>query len=211
MLTAKLVLVGDGGVGKTTFVKRHQTGEFERKYIPTNGVEISQLPFETSHGGLVFNIWDTAGQERFGGLREGYYLEANCAIIMFDVTSPATYRNVGTWYRDIHRVCADIPMVLVGNKIDVKDRKVAPKRVTFHKRNNMRYFEISAKNSHHFEMPFLNLARQLANDPGLVFVTAPVLMPPEVALDPAMVAHYEQELAQADAVPLPDDDNDFLD
>src|SRR5687767_6848947 len=57
----KLVLVGDGGVGKTTFVKRHITGEFEKKYIATMGVEVSSLPFHTTLGKLVFNLWDTAG------------------------------------------------------------------------------------------------------------------------------------------------------
>lgn len=210
-LVAKLVLVGDGGVGKTTFVKRHQTGEFEKKYIPTLGVQVSQLTFQTSRGLILYNVWDTAGQERFGGLREGYYLEANCAIIMFDVTSPGTYRNVATWHRDLTRVCPNIPIVLVGNKIDVRDRKVPAKRVTFHKKNNMRYFEVSAKSNYHFEMPFLSLARALTSDPNLQFTTAPVLMPPEVQLDPALVQQYEQELQAADAIPLPEDDNDFLD
>ena len=209
-LVAKLVLVGDGGVGKTTFVKRHQTGEFEKKYIPTLGVQVSQLTFQTSHGLILYNVWDTAGQERFGGLREGYYLEASCAIIMFDVTSPGTYRNVATWHRDLTRVCPQIPIVLVGNKIDVRDRKVPAKRVTFHKKNNMRYFEVSAKSNYHFEMPFLSLARALSGDPNLQFTTAPVLMPPEVQLDPALVQQYEQELQAADAIPVPEDDNDFL-
>jgi GTP-binding nuclear protein Ran len=210
-LVAKLVLVGDGGVGKTTFVKRHQTGEFEKKYIPTMGVQVSQLTFQTTLGPLTYNIWDTAGQERFGGLREGYYLEAQCAIVMFDVTSAATYRNVATWHRDLIRVCPSIPIVLVGNKIDVRDRKVPAKRVTFHKKNNMRYFEVSAKSNYHFEMPFLSLARQLSGDPNLAFTTAPVLLPPEVHLDEALVRQYEQELAQAEQVPLPDDGNeDFL-
>ncbi|KAH0785257.1 GTP-binding nuclear protein Ran [Histomonas meleagridis] len=209
-MQAKLVLVGDGGVGKTTFVKRHQTGEFEKKYIPTLGVQVSQLSFQTTHGVLTYNIWDTAGQERFGGLREGYYLEANCAIIMFDVTSPTTYRNVPTWHRDLVRVCPNIPIVLVGNKIDVRDRKVQAKRVIFHKKNNMRYFEISAKSNYHFELPFLSLARSLSGDPNLQFTTATVLMPPEVEMDPNLAAQYEAELQQAEAIPLPEDDNDFL-
>merc|ERR1712153_211144 len=59
----KLVLVGDGGVGKTTFVKRHLTGEFEKKYIATLGVEVHPMPFFTSKGQIKFNVWDTAGQE----------------------------------------------------------------------------------------------------------------------------------------------------
>ena len=68
----KLVMVGDGGVGKTTFVKRHLTGEFEKRYIATQGVEVTSITFYTTRGAIKFNIWDTAGQEKLGGLREGY-------------------------------------------------------------------------------------------------------------------------------------------
>lgn len=75
MPTFKLVLVGDGGVGKTTFVKRHLTGEFEKKYVATLGVEVHPLVFHTNRGPLRFNVWDTAGQEKFGGLRDGYYIQ----------------------------------------------------------------------------------------------------------------------------------------
>ena len=123
----KLVFVGDGGVGKTTFVKRHKTGEYEKKYIATQGVEVSQLIFQTNHGPIKFSIWDTAGQEKLGGLREGYYIGANAAIIMFDVASRITYKNVPKWYKDLSRICENIPMVLVGNKVDMKDRKVKAK------------------------------------------------------------------------------------
>lgn len=59
----KLILVGDGGVGKTTFVKRHLTGEFEKKYVATLGVEVHPLVFHTNRGPIKFNVWDTAGQE----------------------------------------------------------------------------------------------------------------------------------------------------
>ena len=76
----KLVLVGDGGVGKTTFVKRHLTGEFEKKYVATLGVEVHPLPFHTNRGQIVFNVWDTAGQEKFGGLRDGYYIQGEFII-----------------------------------------------------------------------------------------------------------------------------------
>ena len=81
---------GKGGVGKTTFVKRHLTGEFEKRYVATLGVEVHPLVFHTSKGPICFNVWDTAGQEKFGGLRDGYYIQGQCAIIMFDVTTRAT-------------------------------------------------------------------------------------------------------------------------
>jgi len=134
--TFKLVLVGDGGVGKTTFVKRHLTGEFEKKYVATLGVEVHPLGFTTNRGAITFNVWDTAGQEKFGGLRDGYYIQGQCAIIMFDVTSRITYKNVPTWHKDLVRVCENIPIVLCGNKVDIKDRKVKAKAITFHRKND---------------------------------------------------------------------------
>merc|ERR1719352_1067351 len=115
----KLILVGDGGVGKTTFVKRHKNGEFEKRYIATLGVEVHPLTFWTNLGPIVFDCWDTGGQERFGGLRDGYYINGQCAIIMFDVTSRVTYKSVPDWYRDAIRVCGAMPIVLLGNKVDL--------------------------------------------------------------------------------------------
>ena len=54
-------------IGKTTFVKRHLTGEFEKKYNATVGVEVHPLQFQTNRGLIIYNVWDTAGQEKFGG------------------------------------------------------------------------------------------------------------------------------------------------
>ena len=93
------------------------TGEFEKKYIATLGVEVHPLGFSTvcasphqklvgrgeyfgqNLGNIQFDVWDTAGQEKFGGLRDGYYINGQCGIIMFDVTSRITYKNVPNWHR----------------------------------------------------------------------------------------------------------------
>ena len=88
----------------------------------TLGVEVHPLSFSTNFGTICFNVWDTAGQEKFGGLRDGYYIQGQCGIIMFDVTSRITYKNVPNWHRDLERVCENIPIVLCGNKVDVKVR-----------------------------------------------------------------------------------------
>ena len=105
--------------------------------LATLGVEVHPLDFYTSSGLIRFNVWDTAGQEKFGGLRDGYYINGNCAIIMFDVTSRVTYKNVPNWHRDLARVCSQIPIVLCGNKVDIKERKVKAKAITFHRKKNI--------------------------------------------------------------------------
>ncbi|KAJ7820279.1 putative GSP1-GTP-binding protein of the ras superfamily [Mycena leptocephala] len=205
----KLVLVGDGGTGKTTFVKRHMTGEFEKKYIATLGVEVHPLTFWTNYGIICFDTWDTAGQEKFGGLRDGYYVQGQCAIIMFDVTSRITYKNVPNWHRDLVRVCENIPIVLCGNKVDVKERKVKPSAVTFHRKHNIQYCEISAKSNYNFEKPFLWLSRKLVGNPDLIFVAQPVLAIGEAEIDPELMERYNRELEQAMLIPLPEEDEDL--
>ena len=186
---------------------------------------VHPITFHTNFGQICFNTWDTAGQEKFGGLRDGYYIEGSsplplfisclvlltfvgqCGIIMFDVTSRITYKNVPNWHRDLVRVCENIPIVLCGNKVDVKDRKVKAKTITFHRKKNLQYFDISAKSNYNFEKPFLWLARKLAGNQSLEFVASPALAPPEVSVDAELMKAYNTELEQAQNMPLPDEDD----
>ena len=127
------------------------------------------------------------------------------------VESRTTYKNVPTWHRDITRVCEDIPIVLCGNKVDVRNRQVRAKSITFHRKKNLQYYELSAKSNYNFEKPFLYLARKLSGNAQLVFTESPALAPPTVQVDLAEVQAYEKELADAAAQPLPDEDDELLD
>jgi GTP-binding nuclear protein Ran len=129
---------------------------------------------------------------------------------MFDVTSRITYKNVPNWHRDLTRVCENIPIVLTGNKVEIKDRKVKAKQITFHRKKNLQYYDISAKSNYNFEKPFLWLARKLSGDNQLHFVEAPALQPPEFHFDEETKHKYEKELADAAAMPLPEDDDEDL-
>jgi GTP-binding nuclear protein Ran len=100
--------------------------------------------------------------------------------------------------------------VLVGNKVEIKDRKVKAKQITFHRKKNLQYYDISAKSNYNFEKPFLWLARKLAGDNQLAFVQAPALQPPEAHIDAATQAQLEADIQNAAAQPLPDDDDDDL-
>ena len=129
---------------------------------------------------------------------------------MFDVTSRITYKNVPNWHRDLVRVCENIPIVLCGNKVDVKERKVKAKTITFHRKKNLQYYDISAKSNYNFEKPFLWLARKLVGNQSLDFVAAPALAPPEVQVDQTAMEEYQKEMADAAAMPLPDEDDPDL-
>lgn len=79
--------------------------------------------------------------------------------------------------------------------------------MTFHRKKNLQYFELSAKSNYNFEKPFLWLARKLVGNPSVEFVAAPALAPPEVPLDANLMAQYNKELEDAAAAPLPDEDD----
>ena len=76
------------------------------------------------------------------------FSQGQCAIIMFDVTSRVTYKNVPNWHRDLVRVCENIPIVLTGNKVDIKDRKVKAKSIVFHRKKNLQVLICFTKTSH---------------------------------------------------------------
>jgi GTP-binding nuclear protein Ran len=82
--------------------------------------------------------------------------------------------------------------------------------VTFHRKKNLQYYEISAKSNYNFEKPFLYLARKLAGDMSLHFVESPALAPPEVPIDLEAQKRLEAEMAAAAAQPLPDDDEEIF-
>lgn len=206
----KLVLVGDGGVGKTTLVKRHATGEFTAKYVPTLGVEVSSLRFETNCGPIVFNVWDTAGQEKFGGLRDGYYVNSDAALVMFDVTSRITYQNVPKWFEDIRRACGTIPCVLAGNKVDLKEREIKAQQITFHRKHGIQYYDMSAKSNYNFEKPFLHLAQKLTGQRDLRFVGEFAKRPElSIPMDAQRALEAARDIAEAQSVAIGGDDDDL--
>jgi len=211
--TFKVVLIGDGGVGKTTFITRHLTGEFEKYYNPTSGVDVRHLQFYTNCGPINFHCWDIAGQEGLRGkLIDGFTINTKAAIIMFDVTSRMSYTNVPRHYTDIIRatLSPEVPIVLCGNKVDRMDRVVKPKQITFHRKKNLQYYDISAKSLFNFEKPFLYLARKLLKQPDLLFVEAPRLAP-TFGITEDLLAQYTEELLNVSSLPPPDDDEDDFD
>ncbi|CAL4069351.1 unnamed protein product, partial [Meganyctiphanes norvegica] len=163
----KVVIIGDGGTGKSSYVARLQSEDFYHEYVATMGVEKCTISVETTHGEFTLVLWDTAGQEKLGPLRDGYYADADAAILFFDVTSRVTYKNIPGWHKDIVRVSPDIPIVLCANKVDVQERKVKSKSIKYHDKYRMGFFEISVKKRTLLQEPLEYLLQQLSKEPEL--------------------------------------------
>jgi GTP-binding nuclear protein Ran len=172
--TYKLILAGDSIIGKSTFIKRHATGEFTYNYMPTIGVEVTPIKFLTNNETICFNVWDVSGNPIYQGIADGYYIQADCAVIMFDVLCETSYKNIKSYYQKIREICGNIPIVFCGNKVDKVDRVVKPKQIKFPREVKCNYYDISAKSNYNFEKPFLYLARILKDKTNLNFDEQPI-------------------------------------
>lgn len=117
----KIVLVGSGGVGKSSLAHAGIGGSLNRKYFPTLGAEVHPIKFDTEAGLVVeCAIWDTAGQEMYTGLEGGYYIAADAFICIYDTTSKLSRKRLFDHYIPIiDKVCPDVPRFIVGNKCDL--------------------------------------------------------------------------------------------
>ena len=127
----KLMVIGEGAVGKTTLVNRYVTGTFERDYKTTIG---SQFAVKLAHisppdaeysTGIKVQAWDVAGQARFKAVRKMYYSGAAGIIIVFDVTRRRSFTELSKWVQEADEsIGGRVPTVCVGNKTDLPDRAV---------------------------------------------------------------------------------------
>lgn len=115
----KVVVAGDGAVGKTSLIRRHSTGKFEASRVMTIGVDFQTKVVSLGKRQVKLSIWDVAGQERFGSFRQGFYRGARAVALVYDVTRPETLDNLVDWRKEIVEIVPDVDMLVVGNKIDL--------------------------------------------------------------------------------------------
>jgi len=154
----KIVLYGQGGVGKTTWRRRLLDGQWVDRHVPTLGVETAEL------SEYPVMLWD-CGSGRWAGLCEGYAIGADAAVVMFARTSPASLEAVPDQVRAIRRVAGAVPIVVVGNKVDALPRAGEPQPTTGdmidavlrrcrRAPGRVAYCDLSAKSMHNYTKPF---------------------------------------------------------
>ncbi|KAJ0013144.1 hypothetical protein NQD34_017478 [Periophthalmus magnuspinnatus] len=124
----KIVIVGDGGCGKTSLLMVYARGDFPETYAPS---VFEKYNTSVSLGGkeIRLNLYDTAGQDDYDRLRPLAYQEASVVLVCFDVTNPTSLENVLIkWFPEVKHFCRDTPLILIGCKTDLrKDKERARK------------------------------------------------------------------------------------
>jgi Ras-related protein Rab-21 len=122
----KIVLLGEGRVGKTSILLRYTKGEYNDRQIST--LQASYLDKRVNVGAKQVNlsVWDTAGQERFHALGPIYYRDADGALLVYDITDAESFVKVKKWVKELRKIVGnDITIAIAGNKIDLeKNRSV---------------------------------------------------------------------------------------
>lgn len=121
----KILLCGDGAVGKTSLRRKYLGRGFRKEYIKTIGADFATTDIELSDGQVCnFTIWDIAGQPMFEHVRPTFYSGASGACILYDVTRPETCKNVLNWVLEFvlyYHNLEYFPIVLLANKIDLRE------------------------------------------------------------------------------------------
>lgn len=117
--TLKVVVAGDGNVGKTSLIRRWSEGRFESSRVMTIGVDFQTKVVELPDGAVKLSIWDVAGQERFGSMRPGFYRGSRAVALVYDVGNRETFVNLGRWQDEIRKTAPAAKFLVVGNKIDL--------------------------------------------------------------------------------------------
>ena len=162
-LTFKLVLFGDGTVGKTALAQRYLTGLFRDNTKITIGVEFHIKDLNLSGRRVKLQIWDFGGEQRFRFLLPSYCKGANGGLFMYDVTNPRSLLNIDAWMEVLRSSTPpNIPILMVGTKADLVDNRLVKTSEAMEIAKNHKlagYAEVSAKTGENVESTFETITK----------------------------------------------------
>lgn len=163
-MSAKLVLLGDMGAGKSSMVLRFVRGQFFDYQESTIGAAFFSQTLALNETTIKFEIWDTAGQERYHSLAPMYYRGAAAAIVVYDVTSLDSFNRAKKWVQELQRQGnPNLVMTLAGNKADLTaKRKVEQEEAqAYATENGLFFIETSAKTAQNVNELFYDIAKRV--------------------------------------------------
>jgi small GTP-binding protein len=162
----KILLVGNGGAGKTSLLRRYVDGFFDESTIMTVGVDffIKEISFDNAH--CLLQLWDLGGQERFRYLLENFVMGARGALLLFDLTRMPKIGEILEWVNIARLHDLTLPIILVGTKSDLEDIIAVDDESALHLKNTfnmIEYIKTSAKSGINVDKVFETLTKKLVD------------------------------------------------
>ena len=176
-LHLKLVLLGDGRVGKTSIRKKYLGLGFPTEYLETLGADFSikSTKFKPTKSSkeidLRYQIWDIAGQPRFNQIRKSFYMGAQAGLILYDVSERKSLASLTNWLEELFNSNGkgkNIPIVVIANKIDLRkeiecittnegESAVKKLQEKFNVKDTVKFLETSAKTGENVDLAFTKI------------------------------------------------------
>ncbi|XP_044270886.1 ras-related protein Rab-21 [Tribolium madens] len=160
----KVVLLGEGCVGKTSLVLRYVEDKFNTNHVTTVQASFLNKKLNIDSKRINLAIWDTAGQEKFHALGPIYYRSSNGAVLVYDITDEDSFQKVKSWVKELRKMLgAEICLVIAGNKTDLeKNRNVSLEDAeAYASKVGAIHFQTSAKLNKGVEEMFLTLTQKM--------------------------------------------------
>ena len=162
----KLIIIGDSGVGKSNFLFKFIEGQFSPAHVATIGFDYKSkiIILPQSKKKVKLQIWDTAGQEKYMSLNKNILQRVQGIILMYDITQRESFERLNIWLKIIKQMINDIPIILVGNKLDEEKDEENGRLVeysegeAFAKDHQFQFFEASALNGTNIDEVFNNIS-----------------------------------------------------
>ena len=162
----KIIIIGDTSVGKTNFLFRFIEGKFNQIYQPTIGIDYKSIirVLPKTRKKVKIQFWDTAGQERYKSLNKIYFQRVQGIILMYDITKRESFENLDSWRNLIFDNVDNIPVALIGNKLDIADEKrivEVEEGKSFADENGFLFYETSALNGKNVNNAIYSLCEKI--------------------------------------------------
>ena len=168
LFEAHIVTLGNGQVGKTSIILRYIDDRFSANYLSTIGIDSKIKKIKMPNGEQIkVKISDTAGQERFRSIASNYLKKANGILLVYDITCHESFSDINKWLQEINKNESTKPMVLIGNKSDLEEKREVPKEEGMgYAKNvakNIPFYETSCKTGDNVDKAIMDLVNQIYN------------------------------------------------
>ena len=165
LFTAKIILIGDSTVGKTSIIFQYLNDRFLNDPVLTIGLELTPKKIKLDKESINLQIWDSAGQERYRTFTYHFYRGISGVMLVFDLGNLRSLENIEFWIKQIRNHAPEnVSIVLIGNKCEIEKKEIDDEKIkNMSNKYQFKYFECSAKSGKNINEAFKYLAQLICN------------------------------------------------